>query len=621
MAESLIILGASGNAYDVIDIVNALNSANPAWEIAGFLDDALPVDSIHMGFKILGRLADAARFTNRKFINAIGSDESFRQRAGLVASTHLPAAAFATLVHPTASVSSAAKLGRGVYVSHGASPGVLVGHDTTIGDYSILAPGACIGGRCAIAAHCYIGSRSAIRQRTIVEEGALVGMGAVVISTVAAGSVVAGNPAKPIRPKFGKPEARHASSVDVIIPCYRYAHFLTDCVGSVLSQAGVEVRALVIDDCSPDDTEVVGRALAAKDSRVHFRRHGVNCGHIRTYNEGIDWVSAKYTMLLSADDLLAPGALARAAKLMEERPEVGFVYGKAITIKTADSFSPVAINSEAAKDSGAARAAAEAGDSNLPGAFRVTPGLQFLQDACRTGDNVVLTPTVVTRTSLQKRLGGYLPPLTHAGDFEMWMRFAAHGAVGYVDATQAYYRVHGENMSSAYPGVRDFEQRKAAFDALFNAYGHCIPGGTKLRAMSSRALAESAFWAGSHLFDDGNLDACREYHELAVTIDPSIVRSPAWLRFRLKQSAGRSLWKSIKPIVYRLRGRPLPTSEGGTETTAISGAGATLATPGKSATPASNASASSASASSDSASSDSASRASVKPAIPTAGHP
>ncbi|MGO7624616.1 glycosyltransferase family 2 protein, partial [Rhizobium ruizarguesonis] len=52
-------------------------------------------------------------------------------------------------------------------------------------------------------------------------------------------------------------------SVDVVIPCYKYAHFLEECVGSVLSQAGVDVRVLILDDCSPDNTPEVGMALAS----------------------------------------------------------------------------------------------------------------------------------------------------------------------------------------------------------------------------------------------------------------------------------------------------------------------------------------------------------------------
>src|SRR3954467_11927005 len=106
------------------------------------------------------------------------------------------------------------------------------------------------------------------------------------------------------------------TTVSIIVPCYNYAHFLAKCVNSVLAQEGVTVEVLIIDDCSTDDTETVGAQLAT-DSRVTFRRHDNNIGHIATYNEGLDWVTGEYTVLLSADDLLTPGALARATAAME----------------------------------------------------------------------------------------------------------------------------------------------------------------------------------------------------------------------------------------------------------------------------------------------------------------
>src|SRR5436190_15792241 len=134
------------------------------------------------------------------------------------------------------------------------------------------------------------------------------------------------------------------ASVDVFVPCYNYARYLRECVESVLSQEGVDVRVLILDDCSTDNSEEVGLELAAADPRVEYRRHAVNRGHTTTYNEGLDWVSGDCCLLLSADDVLAPGAFARAAAVMRAHPEVGLVYGQAIT--TADpSAHPIPPNS------------------------------------------------------------------------------------------------------------------------------------------------------------------------------------------------------------------------------------------------------------------------------------
>src|SRR5664279_4812688 len=101
------------------------------------------------------------------------------------------------------------------------------------------------------------------------------------------------------------------AKIDVVIPCYNYGRFLEECVRSVLDQPIKDVRVLIIDDASSDNSLSVAEMLSKADPRVSVIAHAANRGHILIYNEGlIDWASAEYSLLLSADDLLTEGALA-----------------------------------------------------------------------------------------------------------------------------------------------------------------------------------------------------------------------------------------------------------------------------------------------------------------------
>jgi len=52
------------------------------------------------------------------------------------------------------------------------------------------------------------------------------------------------------------------SRIDVVVPCYNYGRFLSECVSSILDdQPGTDVRVLIIDDASQDDSAQTARKL------------------------------------------------------------------------------------------------------------------------------------------------------------------------------------------------------------------------------------------------------------------------------------------------------------------------------------------------------------------------
>ena len=117
------------------------------------------------------------------------------------------------------------------------------------------------------------------------------------------------------------------ASIDVAVPCYQYGRYLRECVSSILTQDVENLRVLIIDNASTDDSVEVARQLAAEDARVELIAHATNQGATFSYNEGIDWARADYFTLIDADDMMVPGCLSRAVAILDEQPEISFVHG------------------------------------------------------------------------------------------------------------------------------------------------------------------------------------------------------------------------------------------------------------------------------------------------------
>jgi len=321
-----------------------------------------------------------------------------------------------------------------------------------------------------------------------------------------------------------------AASVSVIVPCHRYADVLDECVESVLAQDGVDVRVLIVDDCSPDHTPDVAARLTARDARVEYIRHADNHGLIATANEGLAWARGEAVVLLSADDLLTPGALRRATTVLRRFPGVGMVYGRALFARPGHSL-PVAGGRWRATD--------------------VRDGRAWLGRRCRTASNPISSPEVVVRTTVQRAVGGYDPRCHHTSDLNMWLRIAAVSDVAYVRGVpQAVYRIHPDSMlrSDAGPLV-DLRSRRAAFDCFFEDAGEALAGTYQLRMRAARALARQALWRASRAYDRGLVDdpgavPVDELVTFAHDVYPRASELAEWrgLRVRKRIGAGRSGW-------------------------------------------------------------------------------
>jgi glycosyltransferase involved in cell wall biosynthesis len=260
--------------------------------------------------------------------------------------------------------------------------------------------------------------------------------------------------------------------VSVVVPCYNYGAFLPAAVSSALDQQGVDVDVLIVDDASTDGSAAVAERLAAEDGRVDVLVHETNRGHIATYNDGLAKVSGDYVVLLSADDMLVPDSLTRAAALLESDPRIGLAYGHAPAFT--DDVPELDMRTRS---------------------WSVWEPGEWLPPRVRRAKNPIYTPTALMRASAWAQSGGYDHRLPHAADMLLWYQTAATWGVGRVNnAAQALYRVHGANMHlTEYAGMlRDLTEQREVVRILFDE----APDGTNLprglRAAAHRSLVRRA---------------------------------------------------------------------------------------------------------------------------------
>ncbi|MBV9844596.1 MAG: glycosyltransferase family 2 protein [Kutzneria sp.] len=135
------------------------------------------------------------------------------------------------------------------------------------------------------------------------------------------------------------------AKVSICIPVYNRAEQLDRALRSAIGQTYSDLDIIVLDNASTDASLEVARSHAAHDPRVRVERNDTTLDKAANWRRCLSFARGEYVKLLFSDDWISEEAIERAVRVLDARPDIGFVYtamswtehGSTNTCYTADS--------------------------------------------------------------------------------------------------------------------------------------------------------------------------------------------------------------------------------------------------------------------------------------------
>ncbi|MWV29103.1 glycosyltransferase family A protein [Aurantiacibacter rhizosphaerae] len=285
---------------------------------------------------------------------------------------------------------------------------------------------------------------------------------------------------------------RAPARVAVIVPAYGVAHLLGAALESLLAQTMTQWECVVVDDGAPDD---VASAVAPflSDTRITFLQTE-NGGVSTARNRAIAETSAPLIALLDGDDMLRPEYLARTCQALEADPAA-----RLVTVN--------------ARIFGA-----------VPQERQCFTGPQGSGDGIRgsLGDVLDRSFGVYIGSTFRRAdfdaIGGFDPAMTHAEDFDLWVRLMLLGGHAlYIDEVLADYRVRGQSASAS--ELKMLKGNIQTFEKALGALGADAPEAEIARVMMEDNRRQLRFTLAADRIIDGERGAL---HDLKASAGPEL---------------------------------------------------------------------------------------------------
>ncbi|WP_426091849.1 glycosyltransferase family 2 protein [Flavobacterium sp. DSR3-2] len=114
--------------------------------------------------------------------------------------------------------------------------------------------------------------------------------------------------------------------VSILIPVYNREYIVGETIESAINQTYTNIEIIIVDNCSTDETWVVLKNFAAKDSRIKIFQNDVNVGPVLNWKRCIDEAKGEYGKILFSDDLISENFIEETLAVFDE--QTAFVLSK-----------------------------------------------------------------------------------------------------------------------------------------------------------------------------------------------------------------------------------------------------------------------------------------------------
>jgi len=311
--------------------------------------------------------------------------------------------------------------------------------------------------------------------------------------------------------------------VSVIMPAYNVAPYISDAIKSVLAQTFSGYEIVVINDGSPDTTELEAALAPFAEQIVYVKQK--NQGVAAARNTGLRVARSPIIAQLDPDDMWLPNFLAVQVEIMERQPSIDVLYANSLVF----------------------------GDT-------VNRGLELMALSPSEGEvtfeslisqKCTVLSCLAARRQTLFDVGLFDESLRASEDFDMWLRILkAGGKIGYHRQVLARYRQRKDSLSAnpismceSILQVLDKVERTQALTPEERQSLH--ESKSKFRAMLSLSEGKKAFFDGNTVLAvEGLKKANKYYRSRKISLSICLLRFVPGLMLQIYNVRDRLLYKA-----------------------------------------------------------------------------